>query len=238
MKENNQNKLIAGIDGSKGGWACVSGYSDDIKNTNFDIFNNFEEILEKKFNLVLVDMPIGLDKKLSKGGRVVDREARGMLLKNKSSIFNPPSRMALNAEEYQIANKINKNFGMGLSKQSWFLFKKIKEVDNFLKIKTRPKIFESHPELIFQVMKGAGVETKKSTHEGLMERINLLIMNGFDKKFIDKLINKKNSFYKNDDLIDSCALFWSAIRASKDKEIKIPEKIIKDDNGIIMQMKM
>ena len=108
MKENEQKYLVAGVDGSKGGWVCVSGNLNSNDNPKFDIFNNFEEIIEKKFSLILVDMPIGLEQKLIKGGRVVDREARGMLLKNKSSIFNPPSRLALSAKDYQEANKSNK----------------------------------------------------------------------------------------------------------------------------------
>ena len=238
MKENDQNKIIAGIDGSKGGWVCVSACLNDIKNPKFEVFSKFDEIINKKFNLVLVDMPIGLEKKLIKGGRDVDREARAMLYKNKSSIFNPPSRMTLKAKDYPEANKINKNQGLGLSKQSWFLIKKIKEIDKLLKIKRRPKIFESHPELIFQVMKGEAVETKKSTAEGIKERINLLLANGFNKKFINKFINKKDKFYKDDDFIDSCSLFWSAIRVSNGEEINIPNTIIKDEKGIIMQMKV
>jgi len=238
MKENEQKYLVAGVDGSKGGWVCVSGNLNSNDNPKFDIFNHFEEIIEKKFSLILVDMPIGLEQKLIKGGRVVDREARGMLLKNKSSIFNPPSRLALSAKDYQEANKINKEQGMGLSKQSWFLFKKIKEIDSFLEIRNRPSVFESHPELVFQVMKGEAIKTKKNTQEGLKERIDILVENGFDKKFIDKFINEKNSFYKNDDFIDSCSLFWSAKRAGKKNEIQIPKKIIKDEKGIIMQMKI
>ena len=137
-----------------------------------------------------------------------------------------------------VANKINKEQGMGLSKQSWFLFKKIKEIDTILEIKNRPEIFESHPELVFQVMKGGAIETKKNTQEGLKERIDILKENGFDKKFIEKFINKKNSFYKNDDFIDSCSLFWSAKRVVKNNEIQIPNKIIRDVKGIIMQMKI
>ena len=61
---------------------------------------------------------------------------------------------------------------------------------------------------------------------------------GFDKEFIEKFINKKNSFYKNDDFIDSCSLFWSAKRVVKNNEIQIPNKIIRDVKGIIMQMKI
>ena len=108
----------------------------------------------------------------------------------------------------------------------------------FLEIKNRPEIFESHPELVFQVMKGGAIETKKNTQEGLKERIDILKENGFDKEFIEKFINKKNSFYKNDDFIDSCSLFWSAKRVVKNNEIQIPNKIIRDVKGIIMQMKI
>ena len=87
-------------------------------------------------------------------------------------------------------------------------------------------------------MKGGAIETKKNTQEGLKERIGILKENGFDKEFIDKFINKKNSFYKNDDFIDSCSLFWSAKRVVRKNEIQIPNKIIKDKKGIIMQMKI
>ena len=45
MKENNQNKLIAGIDGSKGGWVCVSSDTNNTKKPKFDIFNKFEEVI-------------------------------------------------------------------------------------------------------------------------------------------------------------------------------------------------
>ena len=115
MKENEQKILVAGVDGSKGGWVCVSGNLNSNDNTKFDIFNHFEEIIEKKFSLILVDMPIGLDEELMKGGRVVDREARGMLLKNKSSIFNPPSRLALKAKDYQDALSISNDTEFGLT---------------------------------------------------------------------------------------------------------------------------
>ena len=66
MKENEQKILVAGVDGSKGGWVCVSGNLNSNDNNKFDIFNHFEEIIEKKFSLILVDMPIGLDEELMK----------------------------------------------------------------------------------------------------------------------------------------------------------------------------
>ena len=152
-------KKIAGIDGSKGGWVCVSGYENNFKELKFEKLKEFNDIKSKDFNLVLVDIPIGLEINLKKGGRIVDKLARKELLTNKSSIFNAPSRLVLEAKNYEEANKINKNKGMGLSKQSWNLVKKIKEVDEFIKNSNKTMIFESHPEIIFQVMKKDKVST-------------------------------------------------------------------------------
>ena len=231
-------KKIAGIDGSKGGWVCVSGYQNNFKELKFEKLKGFNDIKSKDFNLVLVDIPIGLDIDLKKGGRIVDKLARKELLTNKSSIFNAPSRLVLEAKNYEEANKINKNKGMGLSKQSWNLVKKIKEVDEFIKNSNKTIIFESHPEIIFQVMKKDKVSTKKKNEEGIIERRNLLEKNGFNKVFLEKNLLAKDSFYKKDDFIDACSLFWSANRAMAKTEVKIPNDIVLDSEGIIMQIKV
>ena len=231
-------KKIAGIDGSKGGWVCVSGYENNYKELKFEKLKEFNDIKSKNFNLVLVDIPIGLDINLKKGGRIVDKLARKELLTNKSSIFNAPSRLVLEAKNYEEANKINKNKGMGLSKQSWNLVKKIKEVDEFIKNSNKTIIFESHPEIIFQVMKKDKVSTKKKNDEGIIERRNLLEKNGFNKVFLEKNLLAKDSFYKKDDFIDACSLFWSANRVITKTEVKIPNDIFLDSEGIIMQIKV
>ena len=231
-------KKIAGIDGSKGGWVCVSGYENNYKELKFEKLKEFNDIKSKDFNLVLVDIPIGLDIDLKKGGRIVDKLARKELLTNKSSIFNAPSRLVLEAKNYEEANKINKNKGMGLSKQSWNLVKKIKEVDDFIRNSNKTIIFESHPEIIFQVMKRDKVSTKKKNDEGIIERRNLLEKNGFNKVFLERNLSAKDSFYKKDDFIDACSLFWSANRAIAKTEVKIPNDIVLDSEGIIMQIKV
>jgi predicted RNase H-like nuclease len=231
-------KKIAGIDGSKGGWVCVSGYENNFKELKFEKLKEFSDIKSKDFNLVLVDIPIGLDIDLKNGGRIVDKLARKELLTNKSSIFNAPSRLVLGAKNYEEANKINKTKGMGLSKQSWNLVKKIKEVDEFIRNSNKTIIFESHPEIIFQVMKKDKVSTKKKNDEGIIERRNLLEKNGFNKVFLERNLSAKDSFYKKDDFIDACSLFWSANRAIAKTEIKIPNDMVLDSEGIIMQIKV
>ena len=231
-------KKIAGIDGSKGGWVCVSGYENNFRELKFEKLEKFHDIKLKDFNLVLVDIPIGLDIDLKKGGRIVDKLARKELLTNKSSIFNAPSRLVLNAKNYEEANKINKSKGMGLSKQSWNLVKKIKEVDEYIRNSNKTIIFESHPEIIFQIMKRDKVSSKKKNKEGIIERRNLLIKSGFDKVFLERNLSAKDNFYKQDDFIDACSLFWSANRAIANSEVKIPNDTVLDSEGIIMQIKV
>ena len=231
-------KKIAGIDGSKGGWVCVSGYENNYKELKFEKLKKFSDIKSKNFSLVLVDIPVGLDIDLKKGGRIVDNLARKELLTNKSSIFNAPSRLVLDAKNYEEANKINKSKGMGLSKQSWNLVKKIKEVDEYIRNSNVTIIFESHPEIIFQIMKRDKITTKKKNDEGIIERRNLLEKNGFNKVFLKKNLSARDSFYKKDDFIDACSLFWSANRAIAKTEVKIPNDIVFDSEGIIMQIKV
>ena len=231
-------KKIAGIDGSKGGWVCVSGYENNFRKLKFEKLEKFHDIKLKDFNLVLVDIPIGLDIDLKKGGRIVDKLARKELLTNKSSIFNAPSRLVLDAKNYEEANKINKSKGMGLSKQSWNLVKKIKEVDEYIRNSNKTIIFESHPEIIFQIMKRDKVSSKKKNKEGIIERRNLLVKSGFDKVFLERNLSAKDNFYKQDDFIDACSLFWSANRAIANSEVKIPNDTVLDSEGIIMQIKV
>ena len=231
-------KKIAGIDGSKGGWVCVSGYENNYKELKFEKLKKFSDIKSKNFSLVLVDIPVGLDIDLKKGGRIVDNLARKELLTNKSSIFNAPTRLVLDAKNYEEANKINKSKGMGLSKQSWNLVKKIKEVDEYIRNSNVTIIFESHPEIIFQIMKRDKITTKKKNDEGIIERRNLLEKNGFNKVFLEKNLSARDSFYKKDDFIDACSLFWSANRAIAKTEVKIPNDIVLDSEGIIMQIKV
>ena len=228
---------ILGIDGSKNGWVGVK------QNTKREDF--FEIIFKEKLidflstdiKLIIIDMPVGLDKNIQQGGRLVDKEARKKLLKRKSSIFNAPIRDVLKAKSYDEANTISKSKGLGISKQSWNLVPKINELDQILQIKIRPQIYESHPELCFQTMNDGELKFSKKEKLGIKERRNILTKNGFDRKFLDRNL-KKNKNFHSDDFLDACALSWTAKRIMNEKNINLPEDPEKDELGIIMQMKV
>ena len=228
---------ILGIDGSKNGWVGVKQNLKHEGSSKVLFSNKLIDFISLDIELIIIDMPIGLDKNIQQGGRLVDKEARKKLLKRKSSIFNAPIRDVLKAKSYDEANNISKRKGLGISKQSWNLVPKINELDQILQIKTRPQIYESHPELCFQTMNDGKLRFSKKEKLGIKERKNILIKNGFDRKFIDNNL-KKNKNFQPDDFLDACALSWTAKRIINKQNIDLPEDPEIDELGIIMQMKV
>jgi len=231
-------KYVIGIDGSRGGWVAVLRNSENENIYDVKFAKDLSTLLKPNIDLALIDMPIGLDNKAKPGGRSVDKIARKFLIKRKSSIFNAPSRYILEAKNYKEANKINKMNGLGLSKQSWNLIPKIIELEKVLHLKERPKIYESHPEICFQVMNGKELKHSKKEDLGINERKGILSSNGFNKKFLKKFISQKGTNYQPDDFLDACALSWSALRVAKEININLPEDAHFDKFGILMQMKI
>lgn len=230
-------KNILGIDGSKSGWIGVKQNTKGGSPSEIIFNRKLIDFLSTDIELIIIDMPVGLDKNIKQGGRLVDKEARKKLLKRKSSIFNAPIRDVLKAKNYDEANNISKSKGLGISKQSWNLVSKINELDQILQIKIRPQIYESHPELCFQTMNNGELKFSKKERLGIKERKNILIKNGFDRKFIDNNL-KKNKNFQPDDFLDACALSWTAKRIINKKNINLPEDPERDELGIIMQMKV
>ncbi len=119
-------KKYAGIDGCRGGWvAAVLG--DRLELIFSETLEEMRELVTSS-TLTLIDMPMGL-KSEGEGERVYDVEARKFLKRRKMSIFPVPCRQAVYSESYSNANEINRKIlGKGLSKQSYNLFSKIREV--------------------------------------------------------------------------------------------------------------
>ena len=121
-----------GIDGCKSGWFCVV-----IDNHGWDIIiietiDDFHTVVDKN-SIILIDIPIGLREKGSKG-RLCDLEARKHLRSPRcSSVFSTPVRQALIVSNYEEANQINFSItGKKLSRQAFNIMPKIKEVDDFM----------------------------------------------------------------------------------------------------------
>lgn len=198
-----------GIDGCRAGWLAVSLDGDEA------YFSLIEDpaALTKLFQnseRVFIDVPIGLSESEP---RMCDILLRRVLGKGYgASVFSPPVRAALMMTDYTAACDINEaKSGKRLSKQSWNITNKIKEVDSILQEDKRlaQHVHESHPELLFKKLNRGGAPLeKKKTEEGFQQRYDLL--RKADERSEDLFLEMRNSLKKNqaknDDLLDALVL--------------------------------
>src|SRR5512140_2607027 len=130
-KGNTNIAVVVGVDGCKGGW--VAARLDCRRMTaTLAVHCDFAEVLEcyQDAAAIGVDMPIGL------GGcepRACDVLARRELGRRASSIFPAPDRRLLEFSDYaQTLAESRRLCGKGISKQSFYLFSKIREIDRLM----------------------------------------------------------------------------------------------------------
>jgi predicted RNase H-like nuclease len=165
-----------GVDGCKGGWfyLCLSNGG-----MHHGFAPHISAILEQATaaDHVFIDIPIGLLES-GPGVRLCDAQARRLLGARAASVFNAPVRDVLDQQSYAEANACSRELsGKGLSKQSWNICAKIREVDSVLQkdSKARKILREAHPELcFFGLSGGAPMQHNKKTEEGFRERLALL----------------------------------------------------------------
>ncbi|MDR8392091.1 DUF429 domain-containing protein [Aliifodinibius sp. S!AR15-10] len=227
-----------GIDGCKAGWIAIS--LDDV-HAGYWLLESNQELKEtfEEYDRIFIDVPIGLTE--DQYVRECDEELRNVLGPDyKASVFNPPIRSALHAPTYAEASMESyETTGKKISIQAWNITPNIKAVDQLLQNdeSLREKVFESHPELIFQKLNGGNsILQKKQTKKGLRHRLGLLKE---QSKFADDFFRDiKEEYRRNqveeDDIVDAMALALFAFR-SLDKPVKtLPEDPPKDSTGLPM----
>jgi predicted RNase H-like nuclease len=246
MKYNIQ---FAGIDGCNAGWILVGGYRERISSKSpksekweIGLFSNIKHIWKQynDLNLVLIDIPIGL-KEMGSEPRRCDKEARKYLGRRSSTIFPVPCRKAIYAKNYQEANEINRKLtGKGISKQSWNITPKIKEIDRFIRNHplAREKLIESHPEVCFASLAHDNpLKFSKRSTDGIRQRKDLLISYSKSlKEFLKVSFKKYNkSDVKTDDLLDATILALAAKLGFKNLSF-FPKVYEIDQKGIPMRI--
>ena len=224
---------LIGIDGTSSGWIASIGNSKNKYVTKIKFFKDLDELLSHHSeSIIVIDMPIELNEK--KYLRKCDILAKKYLGKNfQSSIFIPPLKNILECATFQDANKLSKKIaGKGLSKQSWYLKNKIREVRELAKVSN--KIYEGHPECSFKMLKTESLKAKKKSVLGIFERLELLEKAGLDPLSVNLQFDN-NSTIKIDDVLDSMVLFITALRIYEGNYLCLEkaETKINDDNGKI-----
>jgi predicted RNase H-like nuclease len=234
---------IAGIDGCKGGWIVVSHRQADRAAAKADIFKTFAEVCDylPRGALIGVDMPIGLPDHVEAGGRAPDRAARLVLGPRRSSVFSVPSRAAIYAfsdgyPKVCAVARATSTPSWAPSKQAFWLFPRIQEIDRALRADPdlANRVFEIHPEVSFATMQAAplGEPKKKNGRchtEGISLRKTLLMKQNFPAALVDQVPPRGAGL---DDLLDACAVAWSAARIKNNEALVFPHAPVLDIFGL------
>ena len=224
-----------GIDGCRAGWVVAFQLADEPVIAIIKTLSELTPHLSRE-TTVMIDMPIGLLN--DDANRRCDALARQRLRPHRSSsVFGVPPRAVTRTCDYAQANALSRELtGKGLSKQSFYLFPKIRELDDWLVNHERQgEWYECHPEVAFaQLNKGIALKASKKTEIGQAERISLLA----DLSGVDVALKRASQDYKRkdlmlDDCIDALVCLLTAER-DQQQRIVIPAKPDKDDRGLTM----
>jgi predicted RNase H-like nuclease len=220
-------QAIAGLDGARGGFLAAFSETGALSDARIALVDDLAAFLARPFAALAVDMPIGLPERVGPGGRGPERALRPLLGARQSSVFAIPSRRAVLCEEYRAACAAalaTSDPPKKVSKQAFFLFAKIREIDALLRgdAALAARVFESHPEGCFAAMKGGPLDEPKKLQSrpygpGLDERRALLAAQGFSRTLLEASPPKGAGA---DDMLDALACLWAARRIRDGEAIR------------------
>jgi predicted RNase H-like nuclease len=187
---------------------------------------------------VAIDIPIGL---ADSAQRSCDMAARQLLgWPRSSSVFSAPCRLTLQATSYAEACVINRKVtGRGISKQTYGILPKIREIDAALASAMQGTVRESHPEVLFARLScgGRGLAPSKKSPEGRIVRLELLhrYLPRFDPAMIR--IGLGRASVALDDVIDAGACLIAAKHIAEGTAAVLPQgSLERDARGLRMEI--
>jgi len=216
---------VLGVDGCRGGWVGALLAGDRVELVTGASIAELMDTVTPGPAVVGIDIPIGLP---DAGSRLADVAARRELpVGRKSSVFPTPVRSAVSATTWQEANHENRRAsGAGLSHQGFHLCRKIAEVDVWVRAGVGVPVLEVHPEVSFVAM-GADTVPSKKTAEGRTTRLAALRAAGLVLPEA-----RRTPAYDVDDLLDACAVAWTARRHARGQSRALPDPPERFSDGL------
>ena len=212
------NDDVAGVDGCRGGWVVAT-------HRGWRVVPSFSAIA-REFSLVGVDMPIGLP---DGWHREADRAARAFIRPRGSCVFPTPPRCLVAHEDYATANAASRaRFGVGLTRQTFHLLPKIRDVDAAVDARSQHRFLEVHPECSFAALTGA-VLAPKRTSEGRRQRADAL------GAVFGPIELRSSIAVQPDDVLDAYAVLWTALRHQRGDSIVLGGGEV-DATGLVMRI--
>jgi len=228
---------VVGVDGCRAGWVAVT--LDREQRWAVEVMPDAASVWRARADaeLLLFDVPIGL---ADSGQRACDREAKQLLGLRGASVFMAPCRDAVWAPDYATASSLNfERTGKKLSKQTWMIVPKIRELDDLLAAEppARGRIREMHPEVCFAALAGEPIRDGKATPDGQARRLEVLEAAGAPARAIlaEALARWRRREVTADDVIDAIAGARTAL-AGPGGLATIPAEPGRDARGLPMEM--
>ena len=209
--------IAVGLDGCPDGW--IAAVVEDGRLAAIKHFERARTALEAypDAEAFAFDIPIHLS---ATGDREADSAARRFLPTGRApSVFNAPPLAALHSGSYEEANEASRRVsGKGLSRQSFALLTKIREVAEVAA--EHPRVHEAHPEVSFAALSGGEALPSKKTWDGLMQRRALLTAVGLA---VPDLVGEASGRGAADDIVDAVACAWTAARIASGEAQPLPD---------------
>ncbi|WP_428663515.1 DUF429 domain-containing protein [Reyranella sp.] len=221
--------IVGGADGCRTGWVVCR--RDPSGTLDIRVVKTLEEACEG-LSILAVDMPIGFVDH-PRPPRACEVEARKLLPGKASSVFPTPCRPALACTTHAEANALSRTMGVGINRQTFHLFPKMREVDALMRGNRRLHriVYEAHPELAFARMNGGQpVLSKKHQPDGYTERRKLLARHGFRTK-VERL-----SGAARDDILDAIAVCRTATLIADGTATRLGPADERDRHGLPMNI--
>ena len=238
---------VAGVDACPAGWLVVLADCDGDLNPRARIVPNFADVLAllEAPRIIAIDIPIGLPERSGIGGRAADIAARANLGARQSSLFAVPARAAVMETDYRAACAAALKHSeppRKVSKQTFNIFPKIREVDALMTPALQARVFECHPETAFWAMnERAPLDEPKKVKSspyapGLALRRKLLSRAGFLAAFLERTHFRRTDAGA-DDLLDACACAWTALRIVRGEAMTFPAEPPLDARGLRQEIR-
>jgi predicted RNase H-like nuclease len=211
--------------------------SDHTRPARVDRVSDLREVLAElragTLSVLGIDMPMGLPEA---GVRASDAALRRFLRHRHSSVFSTPPRSVLSASTYPEALAVARSVdGRGLSKQTFHLLPKIREVDALIDASVQPAVIEVHPESSFAAMAGAPLDSRKKEAAGRLERRTLLGQHfaGLAPTAVPARGRTRHDDV-DDDVLDAYAAAWTARRVVRGEATIVGDADARDGRGLRM----
>jgi predicted RNase H-like nuclease len=214
--ERSEPRTVSGVDGWKDRWVAVELRAGAFARAF--VVTRLADLRSVPAEWIAVDVPIGLERD---GPRAADVAGKRLLGAKSSTLFMTPPRPVLDEPDFvsALAKARELSGGVGISRQTYALFRKILEAEAAKA--ADPRIIEVHPELSFRVLAGHLMAHPKRSWNGILERRRALAGAGIE---LPEALDGPAGLVPPDDVLDAAVAAWSADRMARGEATPIPEE--------------